>query len=89
MLFAANPEKDLTKVMRDLEEILQLSVLRFDQAASELESNLSGANNQAQMCRYLDICRTTVTGLLTWSLSTKRYNLKLYKDTSGGITFKL
>lgn len=88
VLFAADPEKDLTKVMEGLEEILQSSVLRFDQAASIPESNLPATNIQPQMHRYLEICRTTVTGLLTWSLSTRRYNLARYKDEDDGIAFK-
>ncbi|KAJ5881664.1 terpene synthase family metal binding domain-containing protein [Penicillium soppii] len=78
ILFHADETKDLTNVMFNLKESLALSVDRFDRARSKLSSQLTGTSSHPQVMQYIDTCRTTVTGLLTWSLSTQRYSLSRY-----------
>lgn len=78
ILFHADATKDLSNVMLDLKKSLALSVERFDGARSKLSSLLTGTNSHLQTMRYIDTCRTTVTGLLAWSLSTQRYNFLRY-----------
>jgi hypothetical protein len=88
-LFHADYAKGLSKVMADIVEKLVLSINSFDEAATKLTSQLTGNELQPEMVRYLDTCRTTVTGLLTWSLPTLRYNLLQYRDNDGRVVVTL
>jgi hypothetical protein len=83
ILFHAYQGNDLDDVMENLVEKLTLSIHKFEQSATKLESKLTESQCQPQIQRYLDTCRTTVTGLLNWSLSTQRYGLSCYRDDEG------
>ena len=75
--------------MADIVAKLVLSRSTFDKAATRLTSQLAGNQLQPQMVRYLDTCRTTVTGWLAWSLTTPRYGLSNYRDTDGRVIVTL
>jgi hypothetical protein len=68
---------------------MNLSIYRFDLAALRLESRVVGSNVLEPLQRYIDICRTTVTGLLQWSQTTERYGISRYRDTGGHILIPL
>ncbi|KAJ5682867.1 terpene synthase family metal binding domain-containing protein [Penicillium macrosclerotiorum] len=83
IFFHANESKGLDGAMATLVENIKLSIDRFDQAVLRLESNFTDKKLPPQEQKYLDTCRTTVTGLLQWSRSTDRYDLPRYMDKGG------
>ncbi|KAJ5711140.1 terpene synthase family metal binding domain-containing protein [Penicillium malachiteum] len=89
ILFLAETASNLGSVMRTIEGMLQSSVSKFDEAAIQIEASAAGSQYADQMQTYLDICRTTVTGLLTWSLSTKRYGLLRHRQSDGSTKYTL
>ncbi|KAJ5613855.1 terpene synthase family metal binding domain-containing protein [Penicillium herquei] len=89
ILFHADSASNLGNVMRTIEGMLKSSVSNFDEAAIRIEARVAGSEYAHHMQRYLDICRTTVTGLLTWSMLTKRYGLLQHRKSDGSIKYTL
>ncbi|KAJ5726084.1 terpene synthase family metal binding domain-containing protein [Penicillium malachiteum] len=89
ILCSADPNRNLESVMGKIEGMLQSSVFNFDQAVIQIEASTAGTEFADQVKRYLDTCQTTVTGLLAWSLSTKRYGLVRHKQSDGSIKYTL
>lgn len=83
VLFYAQGANDINKAINGLVQMMAASVDNFDQAASRL------APLDPNMARYLDVFRTTVTGLLEWTLQSPRYNLSRYEIEGGKMVINL
>ncbi|KAK7426375.1 hypothetical protein QQZ08_007130 [Neonectria magnoliae] len=75
-------ERDLDAVVRELEGRIRVAVGEFDGAAAELLAGVEGDEVQSSVVtRYIDGCRSIVTGMLEFTLRSPRYNIaKLLRD---------
>ncbi|KAI1381440.1 isoprenoid synthase domain-containing protein [Hypoxylon crocopeplum] len=85
VIFHANGTGDLEDTMRDILQMAHTSREAFDKASDSLLNHAEGDKQlNKDIGLYSNTCRTFVTGLMHWSLESKRYGLRQYKreDTS-------
>lgn len=71
------PHANLDTVMDDFETLFASSVANFDKAYHKLDKRTQGNDSLNKELRtYVRDCRRFVTGLLEWSLMTKRYGMQ-------------
>ncbi|KAJ4271811.1 hypothetical protein NW762_000517 [Fusarium torreyae] len=83
------PDMTLDAVVAELEKRMQRAVIEFNDAADKL-LKMTEPDEELQRIigRYIDGCRTTVTGTLEFTLTSPRYNISklIQKDGSLEIT---
>ncbi|KAM4067103.1 terpene synthase family, metal binding domain-containing protein [Hirsutella rhossiliensis] len=89
VLFNARVTDDLNETMGVLVNIMHNSSIAFGKAAEELAELASVARLEAEVETYIDVCRTVVTGLNKWALTTKRYSMEKYQRKDGSIIIAL
>jgi hypothetical protein len=77
VMINANPHASFDTVMADFEAIFASCASNFDAAYEALdEKTRADSELNKELGLYVRHCRRFVTGLLEWSLATKRYQIQ-------------
>ncbi|KAH9992376.1 terpenoid synthase [Xylariaceae sp. FL0662B] len=83
-------EQHLDTVTRELEELLQGTMGRFEEAATSLlEATSSDAQLNKNIQDYIKWCRYFTTGVLQWSLESRRYGMAECRNKDGSLDIVL
>lgn len=84
VMINAQPNASLDAIMADFEALFAKSVASYDDAYRQLDERTQGDGRVNEDLRtYVRDCRRFVTGLLEWSLMTKRYGMKSCLQADG------
>jgi hypothetical protein len=85
-----NETKNMGHVVVDIISILKESVKKFERAFKMLEGQTSlDSKLDNDMKAFVDNCRTWVTGLLEWTLTSERYKMYQYLHQDGSVVVPL
>lgn len=83
-------QKNMDAVSRDLDIALQGTIERFEAAAQELEAMTpEDSELRGNILNFIKWCRYFITGVLYWSLESRRYGMTKCINADGTLSIVL